>query len=80
MRKSVENSRPHFVLHFVRQLFPFCYMIKNNNQIMLHSFDQFHMCVFFALVVKSIQTFNKVYFSAFCEYVLYLNRTNDFFL
>ncbi len=80
MRKCVENSWPHFVLHFVKQLFPFCYMMKNiSKSLYIHLINFTYVC-FFALVVKSIQTFNKVYFSAFCEYVLYLNRKNEIYL
>ncbi len=80
MRKCVENSWPHFVLHFVRQLFPFCYMMKNISKSLYIHLINFTCVCFFALVVKSIQTLNEIYFFVFCGYVLYLNKTNEIYL
>ncbi len=79
MRKCVENSWPHFVVHIVKQLFPFCYMMKNVWKSLYIHLINFICAGFFALVVKSIQAFNEVYSSTFCEYVLYLNITNEIY-
>jgi len=80
MRKCVENSWLHFVLHFVRQLFSFCYMMKNISKSLYIHLINFICACFFALVVKSIQTLNEIYFLAFCGYVLYLSKTNEIYL
>jgi hypothetical protein len=76
MRKCVENSLPHFVVHFVRQLFSFCYMMKNILKSLYIGLNNFICGCCFALVVKSIQTFNENFFLTFCAYVLYFNKTN----
>jgi hypothetical protein len=70
-----ENSWPHFV----RQLFSFCYMMKNIlKSLYIHLINLICAC-FFALVVKSIQTLNEIDFSTFCGYVLYLSKTNEIY-
>jgi len=76
----LKRKNPHFVLHFVRQLFSFCYMMKNIlKSLHIHLINLICAC-FLALIVKSIQTLNEIYFLAFCGYVLYLNKTNQIYL